>query len=48
MSEHRIATVLEDGTYGERDMTAEEIAEFEAIIAVAPVVELPRIERPMK
>jgi hypothetical protein len=30
MSKPQIATILEDGTYGQRDMTAQEIAEWEA------------------
>lgn len=32
----QIATILEDGTYGQRDMTAEEIAAHEELISNAP------------
>ena len=29
----QIATILEDGTYGQREMTDEEYANYEAIVA---------------
>lgn len=35
MDTPKITTVLPDGTYGERDMTAEEIAQYEELIANA-------------
>jgi hypothetical protein len=42
MTTPQIATILEDGTYGQRDMTQEEIAEHEAIIA--DIQPLPSVE----
>jgi hypothetical protein len=36
-----IATILEDGTYGQREMTDEEFAEYEALIADADPVRSP-------
>ena len=36
-----IATILEDGTYGQREMTDEETAEYEALIANSPTIPSP-------
>lgn len=42
MNRPTIATILETGEYGTREMTDEEIAEFEELKANAPIVDLPR------
>lgn len=36
MDTQRIATILDDGTYGERDMTSEEQAEWAETVANIP------------
>jgi hypothetical protein len=36
MTTPQIATILEDGEYGQRDMTAEEMAEREELMSNAP------------
>lgn len=43
----QIATILDDGSYGQRDMTDDEIAEMQAQIAAArQVAQLPQIGEP--
>lgn len=41
MNKPEIATILEDGTYGQREMTDEEFAEHEAIVATHTVLPSP-------
>jgi hypothetical protein len=41
MTKPEIATILEDGTYGQREMTDEEFADYEAVIANADTVPHP-------
>lgn len=43
MTTPQIATILEDGTYGQRDMTAEEIAALEELRANAEEAPADRI-----
>jgi hypothetical protein len=38
MKKPEIATILEDGSYGQREMTDEEIAEYKASIADSPTL----------
>lgn len=43
----QIATILDDGSYGQRDMTDDEIAEMKTQIAAAPqVAQLSQIGEP--
>ena len=44
MMKPEIATILDDGTYGQREMTDEEYAEWQAVAAANPPTEETRPE----
>ena len=44
MSNPEIATILDDGTYGQREMTDEEYADY---LALVPDMDEPRIAPPL-
>lgn len=47
METPQIATILDDGTYGQRDMTPEEIAEAELAISETPTpIGMANVEEP--